>query len=226
MQPIRIALAKGRLEKQCRALLVRAGYDCSALENPGRRLIHVLTAPDMALAAQDGSKGSLPPLEAVLSKAPDVVTYVSRGVCALGVAGKDTIMEQGGPFYEMLDLKLGTCRFSLCAPQGEEFFEGSGHKRVATKYPEVTRRYLSGCGIDAEIIRIEGSCELAPLLGLADAIVDIVETGDTLRENGLVILREMFPLSARLIVNVAAYKLRRAEIDRLIEALKGAMEAC
>ena len=87
----------------------------------------------------------------------------------------------------------------------------------------MTRRFLSGLGVDAEIIRIEGSCELAPLLGLSDAIVDIVETGDTLRENGLVILREMLPLSARLIVNVAAYKLRRNEIDRLIECLKGVM---
>ncbi|MCL2002931.1 MAG: ATP phosphoribosyltransferase [Oscillospiraceae bacterium] len=213
-QPIRIALAKGRLEKQCRALFARAGYDCSALENPGRRLIHALPHPE---AAQ---------LDAVLSKAPDVVTYVSRGVCALGVAGKDTIMEQGGPFYEMLDLKLGACRFSLAAPKGEDFFSGAGHKRVATKYPEVTRRYLSGLGMDAEIIRIEGSCELAPLLGLADAITDIVETGDTLRENGLVILREMFPLTARLIVNVAAYKLRRKDIDCLIEALRRAAETC
>jgi ATP phosphoribosyltransferase len=214
VQPIRIALAKGRLEKQCRTLLMRAGYDCAALDDPGRRLIHTLPHPEAA------------PLEAVLSKAPDVVTYVSRGVCALGAAGKDTVMEQGGPFYEMLDLGLGKCRFALCAPEGKDFFEGSGHKRVATKYPEAARKYLLGVGVDAEIIRIEGSCELAPLLGLADAIVDIVETGDTLRENGLVILREMFPLSARLIVNVAAYKLRRAEIDRFIEALKGAMEPC
>ncbi|MDR0324594.1 MAG: ATP phosphoribosyltransferase [Oscillospiraceae bacterium] len=212
--PIRIALAKGRLEKQCRALLVRAGYDCAALESPGRRLIHTLPHAKAA------------PLEAVLSKAPDVVTYVSRGVCALGVAGKDTIMEQGGPFYEMLDLKLGACRFALAAPEGTAFFGGAGHKRIATKYPDVARRFLSGLGVDAEIIRIEGSCELAPLLGLADAIVDIVETGDTLRENGLVILKEMFPLSARLIVNVAAYKLRRGEIDCFIEALKGAMASC
>lgn len=214
--PIRIAIAKGRLEKQCRALLVRAGYDCSALETPGRRLIHPLPFQD----------GASPPLEAVLSKAPDVVTYVSRGVCALGVAGKDTIIEQGGSFYEMLDLKLGACRFALAAMAGSAFFESAEHKRVATKYPEVARRFLSGLGVDAEIIRIEGSCELAPLLGLSDAIVDIVETGDTLRENGLVILREMLPLSARLIVNVAAYKLRRNEIDNLIEGLKGAKESC
>ncbi|MDR0294465.1 MAG: ATP phosphoribosyltransferase [Oscillospiraceae bacterium] len=207
--PIRIALAKGRLEKQCRALFARAGYDCSALENPGRRLIHTL--PNGA---------GLAPLEAVLAKAPDVVTYVSRGVCGLGVAGKDTVMEQGGPFYETLDLKLGACRFALAAPEGTVFFGGAGHKRVATKFPNITRRFLSELGVDAEIIRIEGSCELAPLLGLADAIVDIVETGATLRENGLAVLRELFPLSARLIVNVAAYKLRRAEIDRLTERLR------
>jgi ATP phosphoribosyltransferase len=166
------------------------------------------------------------PLEAVLSKAPDVVPYVSRGVCALGVAGKDTIMEQGGPFYEMLDLKLGVCRFALAGPDGRDFFGGTGHKRVATKYPGMARRFLANHGVDAEIIRIEGSCELAPLLGLSDAVADIVETGDTLRENGLAVLKEFCPLSARLIVNVAAYKLRRLEIDGFIEALKGAMENC
>jgi ATP phosphoribosyltransferase len=221
MQPIRVAIAKGRLEKQCRALFAGAGYDCAALENPGRRLIHTV-----APAAREMTEGVLPPLEVVLSKAPDVVTYVSRGVCALGVAGKDTIMEQGGSFYEMLDLGLGECRFALCVPEGEDFFTGAGHKRVATKYPEVTRKYLSGLGVDAEIIRIEGSCELAPLLGLSDAIVDIVETGDTLRENGLAVLREMYPLSARLIANVAAYKLRRRELDGLIKGLREAMERC
>jgi ATP phosphoribosyltransferase len=211
MTPIRIALTKGRLEKQSRALLMKTGYDCSALENPGRRLIHALPHPSEA------------PLEAVLSKAQDVITYVSRGVCAIGIAGKDTIMEKGGPFYEMLDLKLGVCRFALAAPKETDFFEGAGHKRVATTYTEVARRFLTEQGIDAEIIRIEGSCELAPLLGLADAIVDIVETGDTLRENGLVIQREIAPVSARLIVNVAAYKLRRTEIDRFIAALEEAM---
>jgi ATP phosphoribosyltransferase len=126
----------------------------------------------------------------------------------------------------MLDLKLGVCRFALAAPKEINFFEGAGHKRVATKYPGVARRFLSDQGIDAEIIRIEGSCELAPLLGLADAIVDIVETGDTLRENGLVVRREIAPISARLIVNVAAYKLRREEIDRFIGALEEAMGEC
>ncbi len=191
--PIRFALAKGRLEKQCRALLTSAGYDCAALEAPGRRLVHTLPHRDAERA----------PLEAVLAKAPDVITYLSRGVCDIAVAGKDTIMEQGGPFYELLDLKLGVCRFALAAPENVSFFEGAEHKRVATKFPAVARRALAAQGIDAEIIRIEGSCELAPLLGLADAIIDIVETGDTLRENGLVVLRELHPLSARLIVNVA-----------------------
>ncbi|MDR1669868.1 MAG: ATP phosphoribosyltransferase [Oscillospiraceae bacterium] len=209
--PLRFALAKGRLEKQCRALLTRAGYDCAALEAPGRRLVHTLPHPERV------------PLEAVLAKAPDVITYLSRGVCDIAVAGKDTIMEQGGPFYELLDLKLGVCRFALAAPEGSAFFEGAEHRRVATKFPAIARRALAALGIDAEIIRIEGSCELAPLLGLADAIVDIVESGDTLRENGLVILRELYPLSARLIVNVAAYKLRRAEIDLLIKDLKEVM---
>jgi ATP phosphoribosyltransferase len=212
--PIRFALAKGRLEKQCRALLTRIGYNCAALEDPGRRLLHTLPHRDPGRA----------PLEAVLAKAPDVITYLSRGVCGIAVAGKDTIMEQGGPFYELLDLKLGQFRFALAAPAGSDFFEGAEHRRVATKYPCVARRALAAQGIDAEIIRIEGSCELAPLLGLSDAILDIVETGDTLRENGLVILKDLMPLSARLIVNVAAYKLRRKEIDLLVEDLKGVID--
>jgi len=216
LEAIRLALAKGRLEKECRKLLVRAGYDCSALENPGRKLIHTLIPPD----------DKRPVLEAVLAKAPDVITYVARGACGLGVAGKDTIVEAGGPFYEMLDMGFGCCRFALAAFEGSDFFTSAGHKRVATKYPGITRKYLAECGIDAELIPIEGSCELAPLLGIADAIADIVETGDTLRENGLTVLREFCPLSARLIVNVAAYKLRRAEIDRLIDDLRGAMSVC
>ena len=216
MERIRLALAKGRLEKECRKLLVRAGYDCSPLENPGRKLIHTLTPPD----------ASKPILEAVLAKAPDVITYVERGACAIGVAGKDTIAEKGGPFYEMLDLGFGKCRFALAAFEGSDFFTSPGHKRVATKYPGITRKYLEEYGIDAELIPIEGSCELAPLLGIADAIADIVETGDTLRENGLTVLREFTPLSARLIVNVAAYKLRRRDVEGLIEDLKGAMGRC
>lgn len=212
--PLRIALTKGRLEKQCRAVLARAGYDCSALENPGRRLIHPIAPPD---------KSTQTPLEGVLAKAADVITYVEHGVCDIGIAGKDTIMEQGGSFYEMLDLKLGVCRFSLATPGGRDFFEGIEVKRIATKYPNVARAFFAERGIPCEIIKIEGSVELAPLLGLAGAIVDIVETGDTLRANGLVPVADIHPISARMIVNVAAWKLRRDEIEDFIHSVETAL---
>ena len=211
-KPLRLALTKGRLEKQCRALLVKAGYDCSALEDPGRLLLHLLPH-----AENPGET----PLEGVLAKAPDVITYVGHGVCDIGIAGKDTIMEQGGSFYEMLDLRLGICRFALATPGGRDFFEGVAVKRVATKYPNVTRAFLGSAPI--EIIKIEGSVELAPLLGLADAIVDIVETGDTLRANGLVPIRDIHPISARVIVNTAAWKLRRDEIEGFINKLEAVL---
>jgi len=212
-KPLRLALTKGRLVKQCRALLSGAGWDCSALEAPDRRLVLPLPFP--------GNPDETP-LEGVLAKAPDVITYVEHGVCDLGVAGKDTIMEQGGSFYEMLDLKLGVCRFAMATLGGRDFFAGTALKRVATKYPNVTRGFLGN--VPAEIIKIEGSVELAPLLGLADAIVDIVETGNTLRANGLVPVRDIHPVSARLIVNVAAWKLRRGEIEEVIGRIERAID--
>ena len=214
MNALRLALTKGRLERSCRELLKSIGYDCSPLDDPGRRLIHELTPP---------AGSSLPRLEAVLAKAPDVITYVAHGVCGLGITGKDTIMEQGGSFYEMLDLGLGRCRFALATLGGEDFYAGHKRRRVATKYPAVARQHLAKRGVDAEIIRIEGSVELAPLLGLADAIVDIVETGDTLKANGLVPTEDIHRISARLIVNVAAMKLRRAEVLAFCRAMEGAV---
>ncbi|MCL2083096.1 MAG: ATP phosphoribosyltransferase [Oscillospiraceae bacterium] len=211
IKPLRLALTKGRLEKQCRRLLSESGYNCSALDNPGRRLIHAL--PHLSK--------QLSPLEGILAKAPDVITYIEHGVCDIGVAGKDTIIEQGGSFYEMLDLKLGVCRFALATPGGQDFFGGMDTKCVATKYPNVARRFLGSN--PARIIKIEGSVELAPLLGLADAIIDIVETGDTLRANGLVPIQDIHTISARVIVNVAAWKLRRNEIESFLDEVKKAV---
>lgn len=212
-KPVRLALTKGRLEKRCRSILHECGYNCSSLESPGRRLLHPL--PPINLS------DVIPSMEAVLAKAPDVITYVTHGVCDIGIAGKDTIMEQGGSFYEMLDLRLGKCTFALATPGGEEFSTGLKRKRIATKYPAVTQAWLRKNSIDAEIIKIEGSVELAPLLGLADAIVDIVETGDTLRANGLKPVLTLHEISARVIVNIAAYKLRRREIDNLLNRMEG-----
>jgi ATP phosphoribosyltransferase len=191
-------------------LFRRAGLDCAAMENKGRRLILPL----------DGGR-----MEAVLAKAPDVITYVEHGVCDLGVVGKDTILEKGGSFYEVLDLGFGKCRFALAGPKGRDFFSGYSAKTVATKYPNVTRSYFEKKAMDVRVIKIEGSVELAPLLGLSDAIVDIVETGSTLRENGLEVIEDVCAVSARMIVNAASLKLRKAEIEEFAAKLERAAEA-
>ena len=200
MRPIRMALTKGRLEKDTVALFDRMGLDTSAIKDKGRRLI---------LPVGDG-------LEVVLAKAADVITYVEHGVCDIGVVGKDTIAESGGSFYEVLDLGFGRCRFALAAPKDRDFFAGYHAKTIASKYPNVARSYFDRKGMDVRIIKIEGSVELAPLIGLADGIVDIVETGSTLKENGLEVVETISPISARLIVNVACMKLRKEEIESLI----------
>ena len=194
---LRIALTKGRLQDKTVELLERVGLDCAPIKNPGRRLVHAL--PNY-------------PLDAVLAKAPDVITYVEHGVCVLGVVGKDTILEQGSPFYEVLDLGFGRCRFALAVKEGADFYGTYKTRRIATKYPNVARRFFEEKGMDVEIIKIEGSVELAPILDLADAIVDIVETGATLRENGLVPIEDVAPVSARLVVNTAAMKLKKHQI--------------
>ena len=204
MKPIRIALTKGRLEKDTVALFDRMGLDTSAVKDKGRRLI---------LPVGEG-------IEVVLAKAADVLTYVEHGVCDLGVVGRDTIAEYGGSFYEVLDLGFGRCRFALAAPKDQDFFAGYHVKTIASKYPNVARAYFERKGMDVRIIKIEGSVELAPLLGLSDGIVDIVETGSTLRENGLAVVEDILPISARLIVNMACMKLRKQEIEQLVSAME------
>ena len=198
---------KGRLEKDTVALFDRMGFDTRAVKEKGRRLILPVGEH----------------LEVVLAKAADVITYVEHGVCDLGVVGKDTIAESGGSFYEVLDLGFGRCRFALAAPKGTPFFDGYHVKTVASKYPNVARAYFGRKGLDVRIIKIEGSVELAPLLGLADGIVDIVETGSTLRENGLEVVEDVMPISARLIVNMACMKLRKAETEDLIARMVSAL---
>lgn len=208
MDNIKIAITKGRLLDNSIELFERAGYDCSLIKNPGRRLIHAVPQT---------------PFSAVLAKAPDVITYVEHGVCAMGIVGLDTMMEHSRDYYEVLDLGYGKCRFALAAPSGADFYAGHNTKRIASKYPKVAHDYFLSKGMDVSVIKIEGSVELAPLLGLSDAIVDIVETGGTLRANGLEVIEEICPLSARLIVNTAAMKLHRTEILGFIEKCRGAL---
>ncbi|MGN0668984.1 MAG: ATP phosphoribosyltransferase [Oscillospiraceae bacterium] len=202
---IRIALTKGRIENKAVDLLEKIGYDVTDLREKGRRLI--LTIPNENI-------------EVVLAKAADVITYVEHGVCDLGVVGKDTIMEHGGKFYEIADLGFGKCKFALAVKKGTDFYSGYGVKTVATKYPEVTRNFFENKGIDVDIVKIEGSVELAPLVGLSDGIVDIVETGTTLKENGLEVVEDVAPVSARLIANTVSIKLKQERILEIVNLIK------
>ena len=205
MKSIRIALTKGRLEEKSIEMFEQLGYDCSEVRNKGRRLV---------LPIKNAN------IEIVLAKAADVITYVENGVCDMGVVGKDTIMEYGGTFYEVADLGFGRCKFALAVPKGVDFYEGYHTRCIASKYVNVTRNYFEKKNMDVDIVKIEGSVELAPILGLSDAIVDIVETGTTLKENGLVIAEDVCKVSARLIVNIASMKLRKTEIDELITKIE------
>ena len=202
-RPLRIALTKGRLEKASVQMFKTMGLNTEALENKGRRLILPVDQ-----------------YEAVLSKAPDVITYVEHGVCDIGIVGKDTIVEHGSAFYEVLDLNIGRCAFALATKKGTNFFSGYKRKTVASKYPKVAKEFFKSKGMDVDVIKIEGSVELAPLLGLADGIVDIVETGSTLKENGLEVVEKIMPISARVIVNMASMKLRKDEIEAFLHDIE------
>ena len=190
-RPLRIALTKGRLEKDTVGLLEKIGYDCTAIREKGRKLI---------LPVPDGN------LEVVLAKA--------------NVVGKDTIMEMQGKFFELVDIGFGRCKFALATKKGSKFYGGFDVKTVATKYPNITRRFFEAKGMDVDIIKIEGSVELAPLLELADGIVDIVETGTTLKENGLEVIEDVCPISARLIVNMVSMKMRQQEIENFVKLVE------
>ena len=202
---LRIAITKGRLEDSFIELMEAAGYDCTNIRKKGRKLL--LTIPETDI-------------EVFLAKAPDVITYVEHGVCDVGIVGKDTIAEHGGTYYEILDLGIGKCKFALATPKGKDFFHGFGTKTVATKYPKVARDFFEKKGMDVDVIKIEGSVELAPLLSLAEGIVDIVETGTTLKENGLEVIEDIKKISARLIVNVTGMKMKKKEVDELTNNLK------
>ena len=209
-KPLRIALTKGRLEKDTVGLLESLGFDCTAVREKGRKLI--LSIPDANL-------------EVVLAKAADVITYVDRGVCDMGVVGKDTIMEMPGKFFEIVNLGFGKCKFALAAKKGTDFYEGFGVKTIATKYPNVARTFFESKGMDVEIVKIEGSVELAPLLDLSDGIVDIVETGTTLKENNLEVKETIIPISARLISNKTSYKFKSELINKIVSEISAQMEA-
>ncbi|MBQ8411992.1 MAG: ATP phosphoribosyltransferase [Ruminiclostridium sp.] len=206
---LRIALTKGRLEKDTVGLFEKIGFDVSQLKDKGRKLILFVPGQN---------------IEVVLAKAADVITYVEHGACDIGVVGKDTILEYGGKYFEIADLGFGRCKFALAVKKGTDFYSGYGVKTVATKYTNVTRNFFEHKKMDVDIVKIEGSVELAPLLGIADGIVDIVETGTTLKENGLEVFEDVVPISARLIVNTVSMKLKKDAIDNLVEKMVEALE--
>ncbi|NLC97287.1 MAG: ATP phosphoribosyltransferase [Erysipelotrichaceae bacterium] len=201
---LNIALTKGRLEKQTVQLLKEVGYGVEVLDNKGRQLVFKDSKKDCSY---------------FLVKSNDCITYVSRGVADVGVVGKDTILESTNDFYEVMDLGLGKCKFIVGSLPEKNPYTKVGHVVIGTKYPKVAKDYFTSKGIDVEIVKIDGSVELGPILGLCDAIVDIMETGSTLKENGLIVFDEIVDISARVIVNKASFKLKREEIKQLLNDL-------
>ena len=202
---ISVALTKGRLEKATVKMLEKSGYGVECLKDKGRQLVFGDSVNDVRY---------------FLVKANDCITYVQHGVADVGVVGKDTLLEGGKDYYEMLDLKIGKCKFIVAGLEEHSPFDKVGHVKIGTKYPHIAKEYFLNKGMDVEIIKIDGSVELAPILGLCDGIVDIMETGTTLKENGLVVFDTVCDISARVIVNKASFKLKRKEIAKFINDLK------
>ncbi|MBU5298555.1 ATP phosphoribosyltransferase [Clostridium sporogenes] len=204
MKKVKIALTKGRLQKKAIEIFKTININTKELEDKGRKLIFNCENEEYNI-------------EFFLVKAKDVETYVEYGAADMGIVGKDTLMEANKEFYEVLDLNVGKCKFALAALPSFKLDEGYNKKKIATKYPNIAREYFRKKDMDVELIKIEGSVELGPIVGLADAIVDIVETGNTLRENGLVVVEDICEISARMIVNKASMKTKRDEIIKIIE---------
>ena len=211
MRYLTFALGKGRLAKKAMELFEEIGITCEEMKDPAsRKLIFV----------NEEQK-----LRFFLSKGPDVPTYVEYGAADIGIVGKDTILEENRRVYEVLDLGFGKCRMCVCGPKSaEELLKHHERIRVASKYPEIAKDYFYNKKHQTvDIIKLNGSVELGPLVGLSDVIVDIVETGSTLHENGLAVLEEVCPLSARLIVNQVSMQMEKERIGKLVNDLKEAL---
>ena len=213
MRYLTFALAKGRLAKKSMALFEKIGITCEEMKDPDTRKL-IFVNEELGLRF-------------FLSKPSDVPTYVEYGVADIGVVGKDTILEEGRNLYEVLDLGYGACRMCVCGPESAgELLKRNEIIRVATKYPAIAKNYFQNKkNQSVEIIKLNGSVELAPIVGLADVIVDIVETGSTLRENGLTVLEEVCPLSARIVVNQVSLKLEHERIRKFLTDVNEALKA-
>ena len=208
--PLKLALPRGALFGETLDVLDAIGVDTAELRGDSRSLVF-----------------ETPELELVTMRPSDVPTYVEAGAADVGITGKDVLSEQSDRVtYELLDLRYGSCRMVLAGRKGDERLaeveRRLGAMRIATKYPRTAERYFDEVGRSAEVIEVKGSVELAPLVGLADGIVDLVDTGRTLAENNLEVRQEIFVSTARLVANRVAHKLRASEVDDLVERLRGA----
>ena len=208
MRYLTFALAKGRLAKKSMELFEKIGITCEEMKDKNSRKL-IFTNEDLKCRF-------------FLAKANDVPTYVEYGAADIGIVGKDTILEEGRKLYEVLDLGIGRCRMCVCGPESAgEYLKHHELIRVATKYPAIAKDYFYNKKHQTvEIIKLNGSIELAPIVGLSEVIVDIVETGSTLRENGLAVLEEICPLSARMVVNQVSMKRENERITRIIREMK------
>ena len=209
MRYITIALAKGRLAKKAMEIFEQIGIPCEEMKDEKTRKL-IFTNEELGFRF-------------FLSKPSDVPTYVEYGAADIGVVGKDTILEEGRNLYEVMDLGIGKCRMCVAAPADYKD-DPSRPVRVATKFVNIAKSYYASMGRDIDIIKLNGSIELAPILGLSDVIVDIVETGTTLRENGLKVVTEFMPISARFIANKASYQFKHAEMDTMLEKLRAELQ--
>lgn len=211
MRYLTIALTKGRLAKKTLDLFRKVGIAADGADVKDTRKL-IFTNEELGVRF-------------FLAKGPDVPTYVAYGAADIGIVGRDTILEEGRQIYEVLDLGYGKCRMCICGPESAREKLNSGEQiRVATKYPNIAKEYfLNRRHQTVEIIKLNGSIELAPIVGLSEVICDIVETGTTLRENGLTVLEEVCPLSARVVVNQVSMKMENERITALITSLKDAL---
>ena len=206
------ALGKGRLAKKTLELFEKIGITCDEIRDPDTRKL-IFVNEELGLRF-------------FLAKGPDVPTYVEYGAADIGIVGKDTILEESRNIYEVLDLGFGKCKMCICGPESAaELLQHHEQIRVATKYPRIAKDYFYNKKHQTvDIIKLNGSVELGPIVGLSDVIVDIVETGSTLRENGLEVLEEICPLSARMIVNQVSMQMESERIKNLISKMKALCE--
>ena len=207
MRYLTVALTKGRLANKTMEMFEKAGITCEEMKDKDSRKL-IFTNEELKM-------------KFFLAKGPDVPTYVEYGAADIGIVGKDTILEEGRKLYEVMDLGFGKCKMCVCGPESaREVLENNQLIRVATKYPNIAKNYFSEKkNQTVEIIKLNGSVELAPLVDLSEVIVDIVETGSTLRENGLEVLEEICPLSARVVVNQVSLKMEHERIRKLLNDL-------